>query len=551
MQFREFSIWRSATVFFVAASLGVYFSACSQSVSSDEDDDEVSMASSSSKAETKDSLNSKKFDDSKSSSSKKSGTSSSSVEEDDFVDEECVGEAGNPWDGTTAKKFACGAGTKRSPYMIFTAEQLAHLSFVVADGNEKYIDKYYKLGADILLNKGDIIDDDGALVADSAKLHKWTPIGNSGKSFAGTFDGDGHTVSGMFVNTTTDYNGLFGNVSGVVQNLAVANSWVNGGKYTAGVVGYNVGTLSDLKNSATVSATDECVGGVVGISGQKEYKYNSVINSSKNTGIIVGVEGVGGVVGCVSYVTIDGLTNDADIEGAAYVGGSIGSIGAFKNDIRNLKNSGNITGTAFVGGVSGRCGGLPQYYTNKKATYSCLENSYACGSLKNAENEGSVHGRDYVGGVLGMVCNGELSVLGNMADVKGEYGVGGVVGSIVYSTTESMYNTGDVAGENFVGGVFSYHKEGVTSSAYSTGKVDGDSLVGLVIGYNYNSTLADYYYLEQDDQEPFGENDGGGVATPKTEKEMKSKKFAELLGEDFTYDSDDNDGWPMLEWVGE
>lgn len=69
-----------------------------------------------------------------------------------------------------------------------------------------------------------------------------------------------------------------------------------------------------------------------------------------------------------------------------------------------------------------------------------------------------------------------------------------------------------------------------------------------MVGYNYNSTMADYYYLEQGEQEPFGHNDGGGVATPKTSKEMKTKKFAELLGDDFTYDSDLNDGYPVLSW---
>ena len=106
-------------------------------------------------------------------------------------------------------------------------------------------------------------------------------------------------------------------------------------------------------------------------------------------------------------------------------------------------------------------------------------------------------------------------------------------------------------GKNYVGGIFSYNKEGVTNSAYSTGKVDGDSLVGLMIGYNYNTTMADYYYLKQGNQEPFGQNNGGGVATPKTESEMKSADFAKLLGDDFVYDSGLNDGYPVLVWEKE
>jgi hypothetical protein len=60
--------------------------------------------------------------------------------------------------------------------------------------------------------------------------------------------------------------------------------------------------------------------------------------------------------------------------------------------------------------------------------------------------------------------------------------------------------------------------------------------------------MADYYYLERGKQEPFGLNNGGGVATPKSEYEMKSKEFAKILGEKFVYDSGLNDGYPVLSW---
>lgn len=572
MQFRASSVLHSAAVVSAAAFFGLYFAACSQTVSADDSsDEEAAVTSSSSKGKSDGSSSEKNKSSSsgkaKSSSSEKAMSSSSekssdssnskddglkesssSIEADENIDEECVGEVGNPWDGTTAKEFACGAGTKLSPYIILTAEQLAHLSFIV--GAKEESGSYYKLGADILLNEGEIIDEKGALVADSSKIHKWTSIGNSNVAFEGVFDGNGHTVSGMFINTTSSHNGLFGNVSGTVQNLTFVKSWVKGGKNTAGIVGYNAGSLSDLSNSAAVTATDECVGGVVGNSSQKSYRVASVIKNSKNDGIVVGSKGVGGVVGCATDVLFDGLENNGEIEGLAFVGGVIGHVNAHgDNDVKHLRNYGKISGTAFVGGVSGHCGGSPTYYTSgKQAEYYCTKSGYDCGIFSVAFNQGEVHGRDYVGGVLGMACNAQISILGNESDVEGEYGVGGVIGSVAFSTTSSMYNTGNIVGEDFVGGVFSYNKEGVTSSAYSTGKVDGDSLVGLMIGYNYNTTMADYYYLERGDQEPFGKNDGGGVATPKTEKEMKSDEFAELLGEDFVYDSGLNDGWLTLEW---
>lgn len=495
-------------------------------------------------------------DDDEFSSSSKAKNSSSSVKgegsgsESGDIDNECVGETGNPWNGTTAKEFACGSGTKLSPYMILTAEQLAHLSFIVGAKDKEYNGKYFKLGADIILNEGDIIDENGALVADSTKLHKWTPIGNSNVAFTGNFDGDGHSVSGVFINTTSTHNGLFGNSSGTIQNVTVENGWVKGGKYTAGIVGYSVGTVSDIQNAISVVGTDECTGGVIGNSARREYKYNSVIKNIINRGAVEGGKNVGGVAGCATYVTVNGVENIAKVDGYAYVGGTLGGIGISKeNDIQNLRNSGAISGSHFVGGVAGHCGGILSVYSSGKSSISGCSNtsSYSCGTFANAMNEGNVDGVHFVGGVLGEVCGGSLKSVANTALVSGDSTIGGVAGYAGHVTSGSMYNTSDVSGKLRVGGIFGQNTEGVTNAAYSTGKVDGDTLVGLMIGYNYNTTMADYYYLEQGDQEPFGLNNGGGVATPKTAEEMKSQEFAELLGENFAYDPEMNDGYPVLE----
>ena len=521
---------------FAILGMAAMFAACSQTVSaSSNDDEEKSSAENSS--------------DSKGSNNGSSGSDGS----EDVLAEDCVGESGKPWDGTTAKEFACGSGTKLSPYIILTAEQLAKLAFIVGANEKEYEGKYYKLAADIKLNDGKVIDDKGGLAGDSSKLHKWTPIGNSSVAFDGTFDGNGHTVSGMFINTTSSHNGLFGNSSGTVQNVTVADSWVYGGKYTGGVVGLNVGTIENSKNSASISGSDECVGGIVGNSSQKKYQYNSVLKKLENKGVILGKNNVGGIAGCATYVNAEDLSNSAPIEGFGYVGGVFGGIGSSsKNDVKNLKNEGEIKGSHFAGGVAGRCGGNSSInsYSNT-SSYSCLENGFQCGTLSKSQNKGHVSGLYYVGGILGMACSGTISLLVNVADVEGEYGVAGIVGSVAYIKSSSLYNRNNVYGKTYAGGIFSYNKEGVTNAAYSTGKVDGDSLVGLMIGYNYNTTMADYYYLKQSDQEPFGQNNGGGVATPKTETEMKSADFAKLLGDDFVYDSGLNDGYPVLAWEKE
>ena len=144
------------TIFFVTLSSFILLAACSQVASGSSENDNPVAESSSSKKET-------------SSSSKGNNAASNGNE---ISEEKCTGDSGTPWDGTTAKDFACGAGTKLSPYVILTAEQLAKLSFIVGSNDKDYQGKYYKLGADIILNDGKIIDEKGALVADSYRQFK-------------------------------------------------------------------------------------------------------------------------------------------------------------------------------------------------------------------------------------------------------------------------------------------------------------------------------------------------------------------------------------------
>lgn len=255
---------------FAIFGMTAMFAACSQTVSASSNDDEE-------KASATESSDSKGADDG----------SSGSDSSEDVLDKDCVGEPGKSWDGTTAKEFACGSGTKLSPYIILTAEQLAKLAFIVGANETEYEGKYYKLAADIKLNDGKVIDDKGALVADSTKLHKWTPIGNSSVAFTGNFDGNGHTVSGMFINTTSSHNGLFGNSSGTVSNVTVDNSWVTGGGSTAGIVGYNTGSLKSITNKASITSVNGPVGGVVGKS-YDSYGNVNIVDSLFNYGVIKG-----------------------------------------------------------------------------------------------------------------------------------------------------------------------------------------------------------------------------------------------------------------------
>ena len=129
-----------------------------------------------------------------------------------------------------------GAGTKVSPYLITTPEQLDLLAKMV-NGTDGYTAKnfsgtHFKLGTNI------------EYTGDS---ENYTAIGSGSNPFNGTFNGDGKVVSGIRINQGgTDYHGLFGHVgsSGTVKNVILADAVITGGSNTGAVVGNNAGTLS-------------------------------------------------------------------------------------------------------------------------------------------------------------------------------------------------------------------------------------------------------------------------------------------------------------------
>lgn len=177
--------------------------------------------------------------------------------------------------GTTADK----------PYEISTAAQLAGLAQLVNSGIN-FSKKFIKLTADIKLNEQD--------VPTSGK--PWTPIGSSNKTpFQGTFDGDGHTVSGVYINATTQFQGLFGFSKGIVKNLIVT------GNITATNAG-NIGGVVGINNNGNVI---NCgfYGGI-----------NKTPNK-KNCGGVVGGGKAANVKNCWFYKT-DGNVPESDVVGA-------------------------------------------------------------------------------------------------------------------------------------------------------------------------------------------------------------------------------------------
>ena len=211
-----------------------------------------------------------------------------------------------------------GDGTQQHPYRIFTADELENFRDLVNDENGN------PAAWAVLMDNIDLKDVCSEDAGESEEEVSWEPIGtSSSNSYRGTFDGNGHTISGLYINDSTANNqGLFGYVSGTVQNLTVSGN-VSGGWHVGGVVGYNNGgtvTGCIFSGSGSVSGGLH-VGGVVG--------YNSgPVKNCYNTGKVTGSAGssyIGGVVGYnQSGSSVTTCYNTGTVSGSDHVGGVVG-----------------------------------------------------------------------------------------------------------------------------------------------------------------------------------------------------------------------------------
>ena len=241
-----------------------------------------------------------------------------------------------------ANAFAMeGEGTTDHPYKIATADDLYEFAKIVNEGNNTAC---AMLTADITL----LIDTN------------WTPIGNDSNQYKGTFDGDGHTITGLSVDIQSDntiYAGLFGYIGegGTIKNVGLADSKITcsstkGNVYAGGVCGSNdYGTIENCYNTGEVSGTGTSTdgsgyaGGVCGFN-------TGTIENCYNTGEVSGIYGfvyAGGVCG-FNTGTIENCYNTEDVSGTGtssygyvYAGGVCGC-----NDFGTIQNCYFLFGTA-------------------------------------------------------------------------------------------------------------------------------------------------------------------------------------------------------------
>jgi hypothetical protein len=235
----------------------------------------------------------------------------------------------------------------------------------------------------------------------------WIPLGSSSAKFTGEFDGQGHTISGLYIQAATNYIGLFGYTNGAtLENIRLEGVNITGGGY---------------------------VGGLVGRADQTTFVNCAVTGTMKGTGNYVG-----GLAGFVDGATLENLRLDGiNVNGGSHVGGLVGH--AVKSTLVDCAVTGVVTGTgSFVGGLVGHVYNEIKV-SNTHANCDVRGNSGVGGlagflkgtcEIYNSYSAGTISGGNTVGGLVGQASSkNAISNCYSRAEVSGsDFRVGGLVG---------------------------------------------------------------------------------------------------------------------------
>ena len=209
-------------------------------------------------------------------------------------------------------------GSADHPYVITDAAGLDLLATKV-NGGTGYGGTYFKLMNDIAYPYATDWNDA------TSQENNFTRIGTGGEYFSGTFDGQGHTISGIRIYSSDDCQGLFGCINGgCVRNVTLADARITGQNFVGGIAGYNGGTIENCHVTANV---------LIGATGDNPYYH-------------------GGIAG-QNWGTVDGCTSSATLSQAQECGGIVGC-NVNDNSVKNCLAMGvTIYGDNLVGAIVG------------------------------------------------------------------------------------------------------------------------------------------------------------------------------------------------------
>jgi len=487
------------------------------------------------------------------------------------------------WDGSHTA-WTKGDGTQANPYQIETAAQLAHLAYVVnngigADGGRIVgANTYWKLMTNIDLN--------------GSQTFQWTPIGiynidaNYSYAFGGNFDGNGKTITNLFINASTQQGiGLFAYTNGAtIKNTGItgsgsvtrASSTVSA--YAGAITGYANNTVFDNcynmgKVSASSSYRDYCSGGIVG------YIVGGSIINCYNTGSIAATSSAttnsaydsnysaGGIAGYISSgTTVSNCYNTGVVSSSSFFYSHSGGIAGYINGgtINNCHNTGSVSASAtsstgysyyYSGGIAGYANSTDFNNCYNTGNVSASANAYfsysggitgntSGGTITNCYNEGTVSASStsYSGGIAGYTSS-TITNCNNTGSVTG-YESGGIT-AFSYGTINNSYNTGQISSSNCSGGIVGAGDLKI-NNCYNVGTIVGiykGGIIGYVNAVN-TTVINNSYYLD---------TCGGGniYGNARTEAQMKEAAFVSLLNvQGFNYKRDItpfvNNGYPVL-----
>ena len=366
----------------------------------------------------------------------------------------------------TLEKPTKGTGSPEDPYKI---EIVPHLYWFAEYVNKVDSGACAVLTQDILINRNVLTVDGDLNDLPNPPANEWIPINN----FSGTFDGDGHTISGLYYSGSGNYVGLFGCVGsgGVVKDVSVADSYIGvtttseNTLYIGGISGHNEGHLEGCTFTGTLKAEQNTTNNVYsyagGISGSNIGTIERCINYGKITGggynpIVGGICGgdyntevMGTIKNCENNGAVTSITIGGD--GNTCVAGGI--LGDGLSRIEGCHNRGSVLGANYAGGIVGRSRGETiTDCTNSAEVMAYYQ--YAGGICGNALDTVSIS-----------ECISSGSIKINDTSAKGFTGLGGICGG---GSTPSMkisivncYNSGDLIGSQhnpedkmYIGGIF-------------------------------------------------------------------------------------------------
>lgn len=258
-----------------------------------------------------------------------------------------------PYGGAWAQTPSKGDGKVDNPYIITKAEELAWFRDQVNSGNNKICAK--------IADNVEVIDlKDFCHASDASKNieeKSWMPIGNRNIiKFRGTFDGNGKTITNLYINasqTSQNNMGLFGyTYQSTIKNLTFENANVTNTQSNTGILVGKAGygsTLQNIKisNTCQIKGGNDFTGGIAGyLDGNA---YNCV-----NYATVQGTEDVGGLFGFYSRDgnSMTACANYGNVTASSYTAG--GLVGYFESGaIKDCANYGDITGTSNVGNLIG------------------------------------------------------------------------------------------------------------------------------------------------------------------------------------------------------